>query len=225
MRRRTIDHALIVAKYEEDIRWVQDFSNFNVFIYDKSASALPNIGREAHTYIYHIVNKYHELDDINVFTQGTPFAHVLDKETLQSFRQDHKRFYFMNYIYVSEVDGQPHDKNLPIEKCCDEIGIPRQKFFLFSPGAVFAVTRATIQERPLEFYENILGLFEKVPRLSWVLERLWLYIFNNIPFVGEVNENHPGWHYFVENGIPIKRTFEQQKQWQKCWEELLPLPR
>ena len=44
---------------------------FNRFIkYKPKIISLPNLGRESHTWLYHIVNNYHELDDINIFLQG-----------------------------------------------------------------------------------------------------------------------------------------------------------
>lgn len=39
---------------------------------------LPNIGREADTYLKHIIDNYHELADITVFCQGSPFDHSPD---------------------------------------------------------------------------------------------------------------------------------------------------
>ena len=74
---------LVIAKYNEDISWAKPY---NYIIYDKSVInvnlpnyiSLPNIGREAHTYLFHIVNNYSNLDDVTVFTQGNPFDHVPD---------------------------------------------------------------------------------------------------------------------------------------------------
>lgn len=77
---------IVVARYNEDISWSRFYSSL-LTIYDKSNKddvkstipidntvtiiPLPNIGRECNTYLHHIVNNYHTLADVTVFTQGT----------------------------------------------------------------------------------------------------------------------------------------------------------
>jgi len=65
---------LVVAKYKEDVSWLSRI-NANYIVYDKSSGQLPNIGREAHTYVYHIVNNYDSLSEWTAFVQGKPFDH------------------------------------------------------------------------------------------------------------------------------------------------------
>ena len=87
---------LVVAKYREDLTWLNQIVNhgLDVIIYDKSDISLnksndyvkvsdnyfklPNIGREAHTYIKHIVENYDDLYDVEVFSQGGVYDHVPD---------------------------------------------------------------------------------------------------------------------------------------------------
>jgi len=63
----------VVARYNESINWVE--SDYTT-IYNKGLSGiphevlLPNVGREAHTYLYHIVTNYDNLAEITIFTQG-----------------------------------------------------------------------------------------------------------------------------------------------------------
>ena len=70
--------GIVVARYNEDIKWLDEFNNFNVHLYNKgddnleNSTKLPNIGREAHTYLTHIVENYDNLDDVIIFTQGNP---------------------------------------------------------------------------------------------------------------------------------------------------------
>lgn len=79
---------IVIARYKESIVW-SDFYKSIVTIYDKSKMSsdgmniypedynmnnvifLPNVGRESHTYLYHIVKNYDNLADVTVFTQGT----------------------------------------------------------------------------------------------------------------------------------------------------------
>lgn len=73
---------LVIAKYKEDISWINKIKNHNITVYDKSevpvedSIKLPNVGRECHTFLYHIVKNYDNLDDITVFLQGNPFEHI-----------------------------------------------------------------------------------------------------------------------------------------------------
>ena len=86
------NHDFIIARYNENINWTR-FLQGNVFIYNKNnlnleinfqtnnnikIINLQNIGREGHTYLYHIINNYHQINEINIFLQGDPFVHSPD---------------------------------------------------------------------------------------------------------------------------------------------------
>ena len=86
--------TLVVARYKEDIRWLLDVPDrVTVVLYNKGPEildakvlaridtlvTLPNQGREADTYLYHILT--HEAgpaDGRTVFCQGDPFPHSPD---------------------------------------------------------------------------------------------------------------------------------------------------
>ena len=63
--------SIVVARYNEDVKWLNEFDTptYKVFLYNKGKPLnanelprnvvqidLPNVGREAHTYLYHIVS-------------------------------------------------------------------------------------------------------------------------------------------------------------------------
>lgn len=76
---------LIISKFNENLSYINDFKN--VYIYDKGPINneqfyryiksdvkyyhLKNVGRESHTYLYHIINNYDNLNDINIFINGS----------------------------------------------------------------------------------------------------------------------------------------------------------
>ena len=71
---------LVISRYKEDLGWEESYTNV---VYNKGVSlpntiTLPNVGREGHTYIYHILSNYENLDDYTVFLQGNPFYHSPD---------------------------------------------------------------------------------------------------------------------------------------------------
>ena len=76
---------VIVSRYNEDLEWINEypFNQFQYIVYNKGVNEnfcknnikeiinLPNIGRECHTYLYHIVENYQNLADIIVFFPGS----------------------------------------------------------------------------------------------------------------------------------------------------------
>ena len=72
-KKRPLD--IVVARYNEDISWTKKYQP-NIIIYNKgddhidSSIPLPNVGRESHTYLYHIISNYNQLADRTVFVQG-----------------------------------------------------------------------------------------------------------------------------------------------------------
>lgn len=77
---------LVVARYNEDVNWLKKVpKNINIILYNKGNDdiefkyiKLDNIGRESHTYLYHIINNYDKLANKTIFTQGDPFSHNPD---------------------------------------------------------------------------------------------------------------------------------------------------
>ncbi len=55
---------LVVSRYKEDLSWLDEVpEDINIYLYNKGESSgrddeilLPNIGREAHTFLYHVIN-------------------------------------------------------------------------------------------------------------------------------------------------------------------------
>lgn len=75
-----MDNQIIISRYNEDISWIHSFRDISL-IYNKGINnidsnifnvvQLKNVGRESHTYLYHIVNNYYNLANVTLFTQGT----------------------------------------------------------------------------------------------------------------------------------------------------------
>lgn len=65
---------IVISRYKEEIKWAEglDCIVYNKF---KGKNKLENIGREAHTYLHHIITNYDNLTDC-VFTQANPFDHI-----------------------------------------------------------------------------------------------------------------------------------------------------
>jgi len=83
---------LVVARYREDLSWLREL-DLPCVVYNKGpelaagtlphgarVQPLPNIGREAHTYLTHIIENYEHLPRYTFFLQGNPFAHLAPPE-------------------------------------------------------------------------------------------------------------------------------------------------
>ncbi|MCT4634826.1 MAG: DUF3431 domain-containing protein [Rickettsiales bacterium] len=78
---------VVVSRYNEDLNWLKtEFPDEKITIYNKGENniisqpnwnivQLPNIGRESHTYLYHIISNYNNLADRTLFLQGNPYDH------------------------------------------------------------------------------------------------------------------------------------------------------
>lgn len=193
---------VVVAKYKEDISWTKEFKNSKLFIYDKSGEDngyinLPNIGREAHTYLYHIINNYDNLSDYVCFLQGNPYDGVkgnLNQNIKNIDSYNGSEFLCLSYLLKCNLDGGPIHPGLNIKEIIfDKYFKSSPKEIYFIVGAQFLVSRRMIKIRPKQFYINLLSEFERddindniisiekgggVNKMPWIMERIWFYIFN-----------------------------------------------
>ena len=190
---------VILNRYNEDIIWVSNFTNPNksknetyTFLYNKGKIIdsehiskfknlkifkLLNFGREASTYIHHIIEEYDNIkerfnngyDDLNVFSQIIP-----DNFSQEEFVD------FVNNIDVNKIKtgdiiplsklnlqcyilGQPHHKcDLPmfsfINEIIPNINLETASLFNFYANSQFAVKNSTILQNSIEYYERIYNL-------------------------------------------------------------------
>ncbi len=172
---------VVIARYKEDVTWCYRLS-CNKIIYNKfhdDENYLPNIGREAHTYLTYIVDNYDNLCDLTVFTQGDPNYHsfnfvnrVNELSELIDFRG------LSDVNFQTDCDGSPHHPtSLKIKEFCNFFGfIPPERWW-FNGNAIFAVNKRLILRHSLSFYKKLLDIFHTNLDLPWILERLWQYIF------------------------------------------------
>jgi hypothetical protein len=92
---------LVVARYNEDLNWLKKVpKNIKITIYNKGKDdinypsiKLPNIGRESHTYLFHIIKNYDNLAEKTIFCQGDTIFHspgflnLLKKNNIEKFEE------------------------------------------------------------------------------------------------------------------------------------------
>jgi hypothetical protein len=188
---------LVIAKFKEDMTWINQDAVINsydkIYIYDKSLpsqyfntcqspysdkvilNSLPNIGREAHTYLHHIIRNYDNLSDIVTFVQGKPFDHCqnfieriqkieeeLKHPTNYKFIENDSLIYYSSlfhehthdYYSTCEFDGNIHQA-LPL-KDSFMILFPDSKLiplrFFYGGGAQFSMLKESILQHSKSFY-------------------------------------------------------------------------
>jgi len=172
----------VVAKYNEDYSWTGGLDN--VIIYNKGCElagsvVLPNIGREAHTYLYHIVTNYDILADHTCFLQGMPFDHCPDlSDRLANFSGGSVSYLSKNTL-TCDRNGGPEHPGLEVGELYDKYFTGERTHFVFHPGAQFIVSKEMIRSRPKWFYEKL--MCETSSGYPWIYERLWMYIFSEEP--------------------------------------------
>jgi hypothetical protein len=183
-----VKYQLVIARYNEDIDWSL---KYNRIVYnkgqhiDESYIRLPNIGREAQTYLYHIVHNYDSLDDYTIFLQGHPFDHTPNLiEKLEDYKRYDKLPDFMHIsttILPTTSERDPNHEVIPMKDYYEYLfGNTPRKDFVFGAGAQFLVSREMIQSIPLHVYQSLLTKLEndtRTPGGAHVMERLWEYFF------------------------------------------------
>ncbi len=197
---------IVVARYNEPSEWTRNTPrSFAVTLYDKGGDLddglfpgitiepLPNVGREAHSYLHHVVRHYDELLPVTVFCQGHPFDHAHDLHAfLRELHAGATRidgFRWLGFIIDSD-DPRGCRLFVPWSKNPDRRELKFDEFHRllfqegaplwthFHVGAQFAVTREQIHRRPRSFYEHALALAVTFPDGAACFERVWDRVFS-----------------------------------------------
>jgi uncharacterized protein DUF3431 len=196
-------HQIVIARYEEDVSWAEGRP---AVVYNKGTPLpsaieqrpLPNVGREAHTYLTHILRAWNDLAEVTLFTQGgldhlpagVRVYDLLDSPNdivvprlvrCREWGPDGRITHFGIWKdKISRGRMRPGKLSL-VEWFRRHLNVDPETLgtIAYAPGAVFAVKRHCILERPIALYEN---LIESVsdhndPEEAHYLERAWLYVF------------------------------------------------
>jgi len=224
---------VVVAKHKENISWLGHIRH-RVTIYDKSdnpvngSQRLENIGRESHTYLYHIVSRYNTLSDITIFVQGIAYDHC----DLLGNSEDRVIQYINNIVNIDS----------PFEPLCQPLRTPtwaaadvktwydraRSKPIFRTPvvedtpfafGAQYIVRKDTILSKSHAFWKmlyemsktSIYGDDRKDRIDPWTLEMMWPCIFDparkesDLKIVKSVMiDDCIGFADFLRGGITLK---------------------
>ena len=216
-----MDKRLIIARYDEDIGWLKNYNDFKITVYNKGEKLkdepfykiinLANKGRESHSWLYHIVKNYYQLNEINVFLQGKieDLNCMAYKNPNDYLKKIHKYgFEVSRYGLLGPFHWDWNvniDKDIRYKKQWENNEISRsnigfrnfsKKLFPDIPLLVatsysgcFAVKKDMILLHSINFYEELLDILSKNknPIEGHYMERLWCYIFTkNKPLVESI---------------------------------------
>jgi len=195
-----MSYHVVVARYNEDLSWLNKYNLNNVIIYNKGSFStidipvknivnLPNVGRETHTYLTYIIDNYHNLPDVIHFTQGSIDDHHQQNNDFLNITE-----YSHNYTTCSFMMGfNVYPPRLsyyytPLDPAeCDGVEWFRRYVNPYVDmncmniwcGAIFSVRREYILSRPKQYYQTLLQQVQTFnPEVGHFFERSWFYIFN-----------------------------------------------
>tara|TARA_B100000212_G_scaffold317287_1_gene272840 strand:- start:41279 stop:41986 length:708 start_codon:yes stop_codon:yes gene_type:complete len=203
--------SIIVSRFNEDLSWIKEFKEFKVIIYNKGKLFknenfdkiinINNVGRESHTWLYHIVKNYDNLDDINIFLQGriddlgcmafsNPYKYIkkVNKYGFAASRygiigplqwkwnigiEKNKKY------FDSWNNGEISKSKIGFRKFAKQLFPNIPKIIATSYGGCFAIKREVIRKYDINFYSNLLEKLNthKNPIEGHYMERLWCYMF------------------------------------------------
>ena len=176
-RKKTKTKQLVIAHFDEDLSWVKDVpKDWDVKIYSKETkeqTGLRNMGREASTYLHHVIENYDNLADETVFCQGNPFDHCRDfpkclNSTMISFGSI--------FNYKSKTGFGAPKENL--ELFCKTFDLPTSEDFFCSNGSQYRVKKEQILRHDLSFYRKLLDKCYRDMNAPYILEYLWPVIWD-----------------------------------------------
>lgn len=167
---------------------------------------LPNVGRESHTYLQHIVATYPNFPGATLFVQGNPFPHLpqsmgpreLGDEALHLADRGVPFKGLAFYSLKCDHLGRPHamsdpakagqwagwGKDIPVGRVYSELfaGPVPLRYHAKGAASLFLVSRRRLLSRPLALYRRALEIVLSDPQdaenTGHAFERLWSVIFN-----------------------------------------------
>jgi hypothetical protein len=198
--------SIVISHYNENLEWVKLLQkphiSLNIFHKGNDQNfqqKIPNIGREAHTYLTYIIKEYNNLCNYKyiIFLQGYCIDHCpqiieqilnLPNHTTLLQYKDVLLPYNTNELLYNDRNGLPHMyPHINVGAESDRLFKIKNEVFPFVPGAQLFVPNQNILNRSLTFYNNCLQADWNyhpwnVPTdgapMACIYERLWLSIFD-----------------------------------------------
>jgi hypothetical protein len=190
---------VVISKYNEDSDWIKRI-NHKTIVYDKSDNPIegsihrPNIGREAETLLFHIIENYNNLPDLTIFLQGDPRSNPVKytyDEVIDEINKEHEH----KLKTILTWEGYTNIRNYWLKSCAvlnDVLFEPNDDMVTYSSGVQYVIPKELILNRPLDLYRSLhyqiikyghKGLVGDKKDLSdgidaWTMELVWGNLFD-----------------------------------------------
>lgn len=208
-----MDYEIIVARYTENLDWLREVAHKAV-VYNKGTNNLdnshmfkqiinlPNVGREAHSYLYNIVHDWPTSNVVKVFVQGRISDHIpteyigLECKYIETLVEQARNYGIStNYkehdfgINSATYDFNISDRIPGMQPARRYSNLGTWYTAMISPnfpssmkwyvGAIFAVRADVIVNNKHGFYERLLRSICASDNMeeAHFFERSWYYIF------------------------------------------------
>jgi len=212
--------TLIVSRYNENLEWLKEepFNKYNVILYNKGVNdnyykspkiintyKIENIGKCDHTYLYHIIQNYDNMSEINVFLPGSvnmsykinrakKLLNEIEKndssvflynESHNNIQQQLYNFQIENYVTSSTQNQKINDESILELSKLRPFGKWYEKYFNnittthISYQGIFSVSNKDIMKNPKSYYENLIKELSNSsnPEVGHYFERSWEAVF------------------------------------------------
>jgi hypothetical protein len=136
-------------------------------------------GREASTWLKHIVKNYFTLADFTLFVQGRYTDHC--ENLMKVARFDQNFTWLCGEMCITNKDGSGQgvpDISDVFEKLFKHTPLNQYEF---GKGGMFMASKILIHKHPQEYYQGVLDFFNQRGGIwAWYMERFWKYLFEGI---------------------------------------------
>lgn len=196
-----MNKELVLALWDRDYSWTDSVSSdVKITKYNKNPETLkegdiflsPNVGRDVHTFFWHIVNNYDNLSDYTFFAQDHIDDHVSNYvEIINGPVEDLGKYAIQDlggcWFYQTTL---PYAIQVHKGNCAFHQGLPLAEMWKllfgseipdqisFTAAGHFCITREHVHKYPVERYKKVLEILENYEISPWCIERFEAYIFS-----------------------------------------------
>jgi hypothetical protein len=207
----TAQFELVIARYNEDIGWAEHFpfTDMTKSVYVKHGTAataqatfsrlhkatyvaLENVGREGHTFLTHIIDRWDSLADHTVFSQGSLHRQgegmpaqltLLFKPTSDGPSLEYNGYRGMANLYPVHdwrqlTEQQIHRMWGPQFDLRDFVVGNFPLTFSYPSGAYMVVSRERIRKHSRRLYEELREASKADRYVGYGIEKLWPLLFD-----------------------------------------------
>ncbi|XP_022083669.1 uncharacterized protein LOC110975458 isoform X4 [Acanthaster planci] len=206
-RGQQMEYEVVVSHYNEPLDWLRPYATKAGHVYHKGQQSgppfdmykwerLPNVGRESHTYLHHILQNYNSLADVTIFVQGhgpeNPWCFRDPQEFVTNAKNNifcRKQGTYGGWGRINHFGKWLADLNSGrMRRAKTTVGEFYTALFGTPPppavprclAGCFAATKETLHRHPLSFYQKAISFVNDHPNPEegHYFERLWATIVN-----------------------------------------------